>query len=112
MRRTLTASAATLSALALSATVALGGGGVSNVAKGHGEAVSDVANAADAVSGKSHGEAVSAIAKRHGAAVSAAARAQGQAHAAAGKAHGRGAEQSADGRANRDDADESSRLKD
>ena len=114
MRRTLTISAGTISAVALSASVALAGGGVSSVAKGHGEAVSDVAKAADAVSGKSHGEAVSAVAKQHGAAVSAAARAQGQANAAAGKAkaNGKGAENSAEGRAHADDATESDHLKD
>jgi hypothetical protein len=112
MRRALTIGAATVSALALSATVVVAGGGVSGVAKGHGQAVSEVAAAADAVSGKAHGEAISAIARQHGALVSAAAKAQGQANAAAGQANGKGAEKSAEGRAKGDEARESSRLKD
>ena len=110
MRRTIATTGATVSALALSATVALAGGGVSGVATGHGEAVADVAKAAETVGGKAHGEAVSAIAKQHGALVAAAAKAQGQANAAAGKA--KGAEKSAEGRAKAEDASESSRLKD
>ena len=52
----------------------------------HGAEVSAIAHAVQAVSGKSHGEAVSAIAKTHGAAVSAAAKAKGAAASAAGKA--------------------------
>ena len=95
-RRILTTGGTALTAVALSASVALGGGGVSGTAKGHGQAVSEVAKAAEAVSGKSHGEIVSAIAKQHGAAVSAAARAQGAANAAAGK--GKGADKSAEGK--------------
>jgi hypothetical protein len=76
MRRTLTAIGATLTTATLTASVALAGGGVSGVAKGHGQAVSEVANAVTYVSGKARGEAVSALAKQHGAIVSAAARAQ------------------------------------
>jgi len=88
MRRTLTALAGALSIAFLSTAVALAGGGVSGVAKGHGQAVKEVAQAADYVSGKARGEAVSALAKQHGAIVSAAARAQGAANAAAGKNKG------------------------
>jgi hypothetical protein len=77
-----------VTAIALSASVALAGGGVSGVAKGHGEAVSEVASSAEFVSGKAHGEEVSALAKQHGAIVAAAAKTQGQANAAAGKAKG------------------------
>ena len=87
----ITTTGAAVTAVALSASVALAGGGVSSVYKGHGEAVKAVAQAADYVSGKAHGEAVSALAKQHGAVVSAAAKAQGQAHAAAGKAKGEAA---------------------
>jgi len=72
-KKLLTSTGTAVTAIALSASVALGGGGVSSVAKGHGEAVSEVAQAADYVSGKARGEAVSALAKQHGAAVSAAA---------------------------------------
>jgi hypothetical protein len=53
-----------------------------SVAKGQGERVSAVAQAADYVSGKARGEAVSALAKQHGALVSAAARVNGQSHSA------------------------------
>jgi uncharacterized protein HemX len=109
-RRIVTTSATAISAVALSATVALGAGGVSVVATGHGKAVSEVAKAAEAVSGKSHGETVSAIAKQHGKEVSAAARAQGQANAAAGKAKGK--DKSAEAKSKHDDAAESSKLKD
>jgi hypothetical protein len=80
-----------------------------SVAKGQGERVSAVAQAADYVSGKARGEAVSALAKQHGAAVSAAAKAQGQANAAAGKA--KGDAKSAAGQASGDDASEQGRLK-
>jgi hypothetical protein len=52
----------------------------------HGAEVSAIAHAVQALSGKSHGEAVSAIAKKHGAEVSAAAKAKGAAASAAGKA--------------------------
>jgi hypothetical protein len=112
MRRTIATTGATVSALALSATVAFAGGGVSGVATGHGEAVADVAKAAETVGGRAHGEAVSAIAKQHGALVAAAAKAQGQANAAAGQSNGKGAEKSAEGRAKAEDTRESSRLKD
>lgn len=109
MRRTLTSAGATVTAVALSATVVLAGGGVSDTAKGHGEAVKAVAQAADYVSGKARGEAVSALAKQHGALVSAAARAQGAANAAAGKAKGQA--HAAAGQANGAAASESGRLK-
>lgn len=52
------------------------------LAKGQGERVSAVAQAAVYVSGKARGEAVSALAKQHGALVSAAARVNGQSHSA------------------------------
>jgi hypothetical protein len=91
MRRALTTTAGTIALGALSASVALAGGGVSGVAKGHGEAVAEVAKAVEALEGQSHGEAVSAIARLHGAAVSEAARAQGAAKAEAGKAKGQAA---------------------
>jgi hypothetical protein len=99
----------TITAVALSTSVALGSGGMSAVAKGHGQAVKEVAQAAGYVSGKARGEAVSALAKQHGAAVSAAARAQGQANAAAGKDKGK--DHAAAGQANGDDASEPGRLK-
>jgi len=107
MRRPVTVIAGSATAIALSASIALAGGGVSGVAKGHGQAVKEVAQAADYVSGKARGEAVSALAKTHGAAVSAAAKAQGAANAAAGKDKGAGA--SSDKGAN---ADEPGGLKD
>jgi hypothetical protein len=88
MRRTFTIIAGTLAIALLSTAAVLAGGGVSGTAKGHGQAVSEVAKAVDYVSGRARGEAVSALAKTHGAAVSAAARAQGQANAAAGKDKG------------------------
>jgi len=96
MRRLFTTIGAALTAIALSATIAFAGGGVSDVAKGHGEAVSEVAQAADYVSGQARGEAVSALAKQHGAAVSEAARALADASKASGQA--KGAEKSAEGR--------------
>ncbi|HXG26811.1 MAG TPA: hypothetical protein VNL94_08180 [Candidatus Binatia bacterium] len=88
MRRALTTTAGTIAIGALSASVALAGGGVSDVAKGHGEAVSEVAKAVEALEEQSHGQAVSAIAKQHGAAVSEAAKAMAAEKAAAGKAKG------------------------
>ena len=88
MRRAMTIIGGTVTAGVLSTAVALAGGGVSGVAKGHGQAVSEVAKSVDFVSGKAHGQAVSALAKQHGALVSAAARAQGAANAAAGKDKG------------------------
>ena len=87
-RRIVTSIAGTAALGALSASVALAGGGVSSVAKGHGQAVSEVAKAVEAVEGQTHGQQVSAIAKQHGIAVREAARAQGEAKAAAGKAKG------------------------
>lgn len=109
MRRTLITAGSTVTAVALSATVALAGGGVSDVAKGHGAAVKAVAQAADYVSGKARGEAVSALAKQHGALVAAAAKAQGAANAAAGKAKGQA--HASSGASNGDAASESGRLK-
>jgi hypothetical protein len=109
MRRTLMTAGSALTAITLSATVALAAGGVSDTAKGHGDAVKAVAQAADYVSGKARGEAVSALAKQHGALVSAAARAQGAAAAAAGKAKGQ--DHAAAGSTNGDAASESGRLK-
>jgi len=109
MRKILATTGASATALALSATVALAGGGVSGVAKGHGEAVADVAKAAETVGSRAHGDAVSAIAKQHGAEVSAAAKALGEANAAAGKT--KGAAKAAEGQARGDDAREESRLK-
>ena len=76
MRRFFASIAGTIAIATLSVSVALAAGGVSSVAKGHGEAVSQVANAVDYVSGKARGQAVSALAKQHGAIVSAAAKAQ------------------------------------
>ena len=91
MRRTITTAAGTIAIGALSASVALAGGGVSDVAKGHGEAVSEVAQAVEAVSDATHGETVSAIARQHGEAVREAAKAMAEEKAAAGKANGQGA---------------------
>ena len=85
MRRFLSSLAGTIAIGALSASVVLASGGVSGVAKGHGQAVSEVANAVDYVSGKARGEAVSALAKQHGALVSAAAKAQHGVTAPTGK---------------------------
>ncbi|MDP9273332.1 MAG: PadR family transcriptional regulator [Chloroflexota bacterium] len=68
-----------------------------------------VAKAADFVSGRAHGQAVSTLAKTHGAEVSAAARAKGAANAAAGKA--KGAAAAAAGKVNGATASESGRLK-
>ena len=98
MRRTMLSIGAALTAIALSATIVLAGGGVSDTAKGHGEAVKAVAQAADYVSGKARGEAVSALAKQHGEEVSAAAKALAEAKAAARQA--KGAEKAAAGKAN------------
>lgn len=75
----------------------------------HGAEVSAVAKAADFVSGRAHGEAVSALARTHGAEVSAAAREKAAANAAAGKAKGEAAASA--GAANGDDASETGRLK-
>jgi hypothetical protein len=72
MRRTFTIIVGTLGIALLSTAAVLAGGGVSGTAKGHGQAVSEVAKAVDYVSGRAHSEAVSALAKTHGAAVSAA----------------------------------------
>ena len=85
-KRSISTAFAALAITALSATAVLAAppGGATN----HGSSVSAVARAATAVSGKSHGEIVSALAKTHGAQVSAAARAKGEAAAAAGKAKG------------------------
>jgi hypothetical protein len=75
----------------------------------HGADVSAVAKAADFVSGRAHGEAVSTLARTHGAEVSAAAREKAAANAANGKAKGEAA--SAAGAANGDTASETGRLK-
>jgi len=88
MRRIVTSIAGTAAIGALSASVALAGGVVSGVAKGHGDAVSEVAKAVETLEGQSHGEAVSAVAKLHGQAVSEAAKAMAAEKAAAGKAKG------------------------
>ncbi len=88
MRRILAVIAGSLTIAVLSTAVVLADGGVSSTATGHGQAVSAVAQAANYVSGKARGEAVSALAKQHGAVVSAAAKALGAANAAAGKAKG------------------------
>ena len=110
MRRAITTGAAASTAILLSATVAFAG--VSDVAKGHGKAVSEVAKAADFVSGRAHGEAVSTLAKQHGAEVSAAARAQAAANKAGkGKGNGKGAEKSAEGKAKGANAGEPGRIK-
>ena len=63
----------------------------------HVKAVSDVARAVAFVSGRAHGEAVSALARTHGKEVSAVARARAAERAAAGKANG--SEKSAAGKA-------------
>lgn len=88
MRRILSIIAGTLAIAMLTAAVAVAHGGVSDTAKGHGQAVSDVAQAVEALSDSARGETISALAKAHGALVSAAAKAQGAANAAAGKAKG------------------------
>ncbi|HSL97572.1 MAG TPA: hypothetical protein VK831_03275 [Candidatus Deferrimicrobiaceae bacterium] len=107
MRKTLISIATALSLVALSATAALADPPVP--AKGHGEAVSEVAKAVNYVSGQARGEAVSELAKQHGALVSAAAKAHGEAAAAAGKAKGEAAAES--GSANGATASEPGRLK-
>jgi hypothetical protein len=94
-KRTISTILAAISTVALSATAVLAGQPVG--AGDHGAAVSAVAKAHDAVSGRAHGEAVSALAKTHGAEVSAAARAKGAAAGAAGRA--KGASASAAGKA-------------
>jgi hypothetical protein len=78
-------------------------------ATGHGAEVSAVAHAVEALVGKSHGAAVSAIAKTHGAEVSKAAKAKGAAASAAGKA--KGAAAAAAGKAKGAAASEPGRLK-
>jgi hypothetical protein len=88
MRRILSTIAATATIATLTATVAFAGGGVSGVATGHGQAVSDVTDAVTYVSGQAKGAAISALAKTHGATVSAAAKLLGEANAAAGKDKG------------------------
>jgi len=80
MIRRLTGLAAGVSLVALSASVALAAAPA--VATGQGSSVSAVAQAADYVSGRAHGLAVSTLAKQHGALVSAAAKANGFGHAA------------------------------
>lgn len=75
----------------------------------HGAEVSAVAQSADFVSGRAHGEAVSTLAKQHGAEVSAAARQKAADNAANGKDKGDAA--SSAGPANGDAASETGRLK-
>lgn len=89
MRRTIIAASTAVALLGATAGAALADPPVP--AKGHGQAVSEVAQAAEYVSGKARGEAVSALAKQHGALVSEAAKAHGAAAAAAGKAKGEAA---------------------
>jgi len=109
---------AAISIVALSATAVLGAQPPG--AGDHGAAVSAVAKAHDALTGRAHGAAVSALAKTHGAEVSAAAKAKGAANAAAGKAKGaaasaagkaKGAEAAAAGKAKGAAASEPGRLK-
>jgi hypothetical protein len=88
MRRIISIIAGAVTIATLSTAVVLASGGVSGVAKGHGQAVSAVANAVNDLTGKARGQAIAALAKTHGATVSAAAKAQGAANAAAGKAKG------------------------
>ncbi len=107
MKRIASTVALLVSIVALSASVVLAA--PPDGATGHGAKVSAVAHAVDAVSGRAHGEAVSAIAKTHGAAVSAAARAKGAAASAAGKA--KGAAAGAAGKAKGAAASEPGRLK-
>jgi hypothetical protein len=75
----------------------------------HGAEVSAVAKAADFVSGRAHGEAVSTLARTHGAEVSAAAREKAAANAANGKARASAAASA--GATNGDSASETGRLK-
>src|SRR6266545_674193 len=107
MKRILSIVAVAVSIVALSVSVVLAAPPAG--ATGHGAEVSAVAHAVDAVSGKAHGEAVSALAKTHGAAVSAAAKAKGAAASAAGKA--KGAAAGAAGKAKGAAASEPGRLK-
>jgi len=88
MRKVLSIVTGTLTIAALSTAIVFASGGVSGVAKGHGQAVSAVAQAVTDLTGKARGQAIAAVAKAHGAVVSAAAKAQGGANAAAGKAKG------------------------
>lgn len=104
-KRSLRAALTATAAVAISTGVAF----AAEDATGHGAEVSAVAKAVQTVSGQSHGEAVSAIAKTHGAEVSAAARAKGQANAAAGKAKGQA--NAAAGKAKGAAASEPGRLK-
>ena len=64
-RRIFTTGGTAVAAVALSATVALAGGGVSGVAKGHGQAVSEVAKAAETVSGNEKTSRNDLIGKSH-----------------------------------------------
>jgi len=106
MKRIASTVALLVSSVALSASVVLAA--PPDGATGHGAKVSAVAHAVDAVSGRAHGEAVSAIAKTHGAAVSAAARAKG---AAASAPKAKGAAAGAAGKAKGAAASEPGRLK-
>jgi len=109
MRRLLLTTGAALMAIALSVPVVLAVP-PSWANNDHGKAVSDVARAVDFVSGRAHGEAVSALARTHGKEVSAAARARAAERAAAGKTNG--SEKSAAGKAKAAEKSEPGRLKD
>lgn len=87
MRRLLLTTGTALMAITLSVSVVLAAP-PAWANNDHGKTVSDVASAVDFVSGRAHGEDVSALARAHGADVSAAARAQGAEKSAAGKAKG------------------------
>ncbi len=109
MRRLLLTTGTALMAIVLSVSVVLAAP-PSWANNDHGKAVSDVARAVDFVSGRAHGEAVSALARTHGKEVSAAARARAADRAAAGKANG--SEKSAAGKAKNAEKSEPGRLKD
>jgi hypothetical protein len=85
MNRITRIAATTVTVVAFSATAALAG---TPTDANHGDAVSEIAKAADFASGRAHGAAVSAEAKTWGAIRSAEARAKAKAHAAQGKANG------------------------
>lgn len=117
-KRLITTTIGAISIVAFSATAV--GAAQPTGAGDHGTAVSAVAKAHDAVSGRAHGAAVSDLAKTHGAAVSAVAKAKGAAASAAGKARGaaaaaagqtKGAGAAAAGKATGATASEPGRLK-
>jgi hypothetical protein len=88
MRRILLIITGALTIATLSTAVAFASGGVSGVAKGHGQAVPAVGQAVTDLTGKARGQAVAALANAHGKTVMAAAKLLGPANAAAGKAKG------------------------